>query len=71
MGGSPSIPTNPNRTLCVIGAGYSRTGTVSLQLALEALLQGPVLHGGTMILSREDGRFSNKMLLIDICREDA
>jgi len=60
MGGNPSIPTDPNRTLSVIGAGYSRTGTVTLQLALETLLKGPVLHGGTQILCREDGEFSNR-----------
>jgi phosphoribosyl-dephospho-CoA transferase len=55
MGGVPSIPTNPSRKLQVIGAGYSRTGTVTMQLALEQLLDGPVLHGATQILSREDG----------------
>ncbi|KAF7528376.1 hypothetical protein G7054_g10182 [Neopestalotiopsis clavispora] len=54
MGGVPSIPTDPTRRLQVIGAGYSRTGTVTMQLALEQLLDGPVLHGGTQILSRED-----------------
>ncbi len=55
MGGVPSVPTDPARQLRVIGAGYSRTGTVTLQLALERLLDGPVLHGGTQILGREDG----------------
>ncbi|KAK3944593.1 P-loop containing nucleoside triphosphate hydrolase protein [Diplogelasinospora grovesii] len=54
MGGVPSIPTDPSRKLHVIGAGYSRTGTVTMQLALEKLLDGPVMHGGTHILSRED-----------------
>ncbi|KAH8586670.1 hypothetical protein B0O99DRAFT_678596 [Bisporella sp. PMI_857] len=54
MGGVPSIPTDPTRKVQVIGAGYSRTGTVTMQLALEKLLNGPVLHGGTQILSRED-----------------
>ena len=56
MGGVPSIPTDPSRKLQVIGAGYSRTGTVTMQLALEKLLEGPVLHGGTQILTREDGK---------------
>ncbi|KAI4594257.1 hypothetical protein KJ359_008532 [Pestalotiopsis sp. 9143b] len=41
MGGVPSIPTDPTRRLQVIGAGYSRTGTVTMQLALEKLLDGP------------------------------
>lgn len=56
MGGVPSIPTDPSRKLQVIGAGYSRTGTMTMQLALEKLLDGPVMHGGTQILTREDGR---------------
>ena len=55
MGGVPSIPTDPSRKLQVIGAGYSRTGTVTMQLALDKLLDGPVMHGGTQILAREDG----------------
>jgi hypothetical protein len=58
MGGVPSIPTDPSRELQVIGAGYSRTGTVAMQLALEKLLDGPVMHGGTQILTREDCELS-------------
>ncbi len=30
-----------------------------MQLALEKLLDGPVLHGGTQILTREDGKHPN------------
>lgn len=59
MGGIPSKPTDMSRQLQVICAGYSRTGTVTMQLALEKLLHGPVLHGGTQILSREDA-FTHK-----------
>lgn len=59
MGGAPSVPTDPSRRIQVIGAGYSRTGTVSLQLALEKLLDGPVMHGGTQVLHREDGKFGH------------
>ena len=55
MGGTPSVPRDSSQKLKVIGAGYSRTGTVSMQLALEKLLDGPVMHGGTHVLSREDG----------------
>jgi Sulfotransferase domain len=55
MGGVPSVPTDPNRTLEVIGAGFARTGTVSMALALEKILDGPVCHGGTQLLGREDG----------------
>lgn len=29
---------------------------MTMQLALEKLLDGPVMHGGTQILTREDGR---------------
>jgi len=47
MGGVPSIPSDPSRSLKVIGAGYSRTGTLSMALALEKLLDGPVMHGGS------------------------
>ncbi|KAJ4408409.1 hypothetical protein N0V82_009708 [Gnomoniopsis sp. IMI 355080] len=53
MGGAPSKP-DASRTVEVIGAGYSKTGTLSMQLALETLLQGPVMHGGTHLLKRED-----------------
>ncbi|TLD33470.1 hypothetical protein PspLS_00092 [Pyricularia sp. CBS 133598] len=53
MGGIPSKPQE-GKSLKVIGAGYSRTGTVSMQMALEKLLDGPVMHGGTTILGRED-----------------
>lgn len=55
MGGFPSVPTDPQRSLQVIGAGYSRTGTLSMALALEKLLDGPVMHGGSQLLGREDG----------------
>jgi hypothetical protein len=56
MGGSISKP-DPTRRLEVIGAGYSRTGTVSMQLALEKLLNGPVMHGGTHHTVRTDGAY--------------
>ncbi|KAI1173320.1 hypothetical protein F4777DRAFT_558436 [Nemania sp. FL0916] len=54
MGGAASIPTDPSRKVRVISAGQSRTGTVSMSFALEKLLDGPVLHGGTQILLRDD-----------------
>ncbi|CAO2653459.1 Nn.00g028700.m01.CDS01 [Neocucurbitaria sp. VM-36] len=54
MGGVPSVPHDRTRTLRVIGAGYSRTGTVSMAMALEKLLDGPVMHGGSQLLGRED-----------------
>lgn len=58
MGQQPSIPTDLSREVQVIGAGFSRTGTVSFALALEKLLQGPVCHSGTAILMREEGRLA-------------
>ncbi|KAJ5035646.1 uncharacterized protein L3040_008111 [Drepanopeziza brunnea f. sp. 'multigermtubi'] len=54
MGQQPSIPTDLSRELQVIGAGFSRTGTVSFAMALERLLSGPVCHSGTAILLREE-----------------
>ncbi|KAG8169520.1 hypothetical protein KVR01_000265 [Diaporthe batatas] len=54
MGGVASIPTDPSRKVQVISAGYSRTGTVSMSMALDKLLDGPILHGGTQILVRDD-----------------
>ncbi|KAK8003984.1 hypothetical protein PG989_003703 [Apiospora arundinis] len=54
MGGTASVPTDPSKKVQVISAGFSRTGTLSMSLALEKLLDGPVCHGGTQILTRED-----------------
>lgn len=56
MGGVPSLPTDRTQRIQVIGAGYSRTGTLSMCMALETLLGGPVMHGGTHLFGREDGR---------------
>ncbi len=55
MGQDASKPTDLSPELKVIGAGFSRTGTVTLALALKRLLKGPVCHGGTAILKREEG----------------
>lgn len=55
MGGVASKPSSdPDCTLQVIGAGFSRTGTVSMALALEELLDGPVCHGGTQMHMLEE-----------------
>ncbi|PTB69299.1 hypothetical protein BBK36DRAFT_1110273 [Trichoderma citrinoviride] len=79
MGGVPSIPADRSRTVQVIGAGYSRTGTVSMALALEKLLDGPVMHGGTQLFGREDAYVKlwcdifanrdNKPVLMKLLRE--
>ena len=58
MGAGASVPQDKSRELRVIGAGYSRTGTLSLALALEKLLDGPVMHGGSQLLGREDGIYA-------------
>jgi hypothetical protein len=57
MGGVPSVPTDKTRRVQVIGAGFSRTGTVSMNMALERLLDGPAMHGGTQIIGREDSEY--------------
>jgi hypothetical protein len=64
MGGTPSVPRDSSQRLKVIGAGYSRTGTTTMQLALEKLLDGPVMHGGTNILNREDGKLIPRRTLM-------
>ena len=56
MGGVPSKP-DPTKSMQVIGAGFSRTGTNSVQLALQRLLEGPVQHGGTQLLSGSDSTY--------------
>lgn len=60
MGGVASVPTDRTRSLRVIGAGYSRTGTLSMAMALAELLDGPVMHGGSQLLGREDGRSASQ-----------
>ncbi|RYP49332.1 hypothetical protein DL768_004957 [Monosporascus sp. mg162] len=65
MGASPSIPRDRSRQLQVIGAGYGRTGTSAISMALEKLLDGPVMHGGTQILAREDAYLKK---LVDLQR---
>jgi hypothetical protein len=48
-------PKDTRLPLLVIGAGLSRTGTLSFTMALETLLKGPVCHGALACLSREEG----------------
>src|SRR5271170_6832200 len=48
-------PTDSSRSIQVIGAGYSRTGTTSFTKALERLLGGPVCHSAAASLQREEG----------------
>ena len=53
MGQKASKPS-PNVRLRVIGAGLSRTGTLSFTRALEILLEGPVYHGGTQLFMSDE-----------------
>ncbi|CAI7671726.1 unnamed protein product [Penicillium manginii] len=46
MGQKASLP-QPGTRFQIIGAGLPRTGTASLTMALETLLDGPIWHGGT------------------------
>ncbi|KJZ71270.1 hypothetical protein HIM_09343 [Hirsutella minnesotensis 3608] len=65
MGCVPSVPTDPSRTVEVIAAGFSRTGTSSMSIALARLLDGPFMHGGSQVLGREDAYVR---LLIEVMR---
>jgi hypothetical protein len=49
------IPKDLTKTIQVIGAGMPRTGTTSFAKALEKLLDGPVCHGSSAIIMREEG----------------
>jgi hypothetical protein len=60
---NPSVLTDPSRSVRIIGAGYSSPGTLSMALALEKLLDGPVMHGGSQLLIREDGMSESNLLL--------
>lgn len=66
MGAEASIPTDPSRKVQVISAGYSRTGTLSMCMALAKLVDGPVLHGGTHIIVRDDGMKSHENGSFDV-----
>jgi hypothetical protein len=50
-------PSDLSRSIQVVAAGYSRTGTVSLCRALEILLHGQVCHSGSAVLLRETSTF--------------
>lgn len=55
MGSHVSKP-NPNLDgLQVINAGYSRTGTSSMHIALAKLLGEPAQHGGSYARGAGDG----------------
>ena len=50
---APSLHPDPSKSLLVIGAGMSRTGTMSLAYALSILLDGPSYHAGSALWQDE------------------
>ena len=50
---APSLHPDPAKSLRVIGAGMSRTGTMSLAHALSILLDGPSYHAGSALWQDE------------------
>lgn len=58
MGGVASIPVDAAVKPKVICVGYQRTGTLSTAIALERLGYGPVAHGGSQLMGREDGKLN-------------
>lgn len=55
----------PDKTLKVIGAGLSRTGTTSFGAACSYLLDGPCYHGGTQMLNSPESHIKR---WIEICK---
>lgn len=55
MGSHVSKPDPDSDGLKVIAAGYSRTGTSSMHIALERLLGEPAQHGGAYFFNAGDG----------------
>ena len=58
MGQTVSQPVE-GKTLQVIGAGLSRTGTTSFGHALSVLLDGPCYHGGTQMLNSPEAHIKH------------
>ena len=64
MGQTASQP-RPDRSLKVIGAGLSRTGTTSFGHALSVLLDGPCYHGGTQMLNSPEAHIKQWIDVIE------
>ena len=50
-------PKDKSRTVRVISSGYSHTGSLSFALAIQIFLKGPMCHGGSVSLAREERKF--------------
>ena len=59
---APSLHPDPSKSLLVIGAGNSRTGTMSLAYALSILLNGPSYHAGSSLW--EDERHAKRWIAL-------
>lgn len=55
LSGQDVVPADFSKTLQVVCCGFSRTATVSMSIAMQILLKGPVGHGGSTSLRREPG----------------
>ena len=65
------MPKGDDEKFLVIGAGLPRTGTTSLQAALQMLLNGQCYHMRMMVYSKglEQVRFWNKALKSEVNEE--
>ena len=63
MGQTASQPET-GKTLKVIGAGLSRTGTTSFGAACSHLLDGPCYHGGTQMLNSPESHIKRWIEII-------
>ncbi|KIY02278.1 uncharacterized protein Z520_02416 [Fonsecaea multimorphosa CBS 102226] len=63
MGQTASQPEG-GKTLKVIGAGLSRTGTTSFGAACSYLLDGPCYHGGTQMLNSPESHIKRWIEII-------
>lgn len=63
MGQTASQPAH-DRSLRVIGAGLSRTGTTSFGAACSYLLDGPCYHGGTQMLNSPESHIKRWIEII-------
>jgi len=63
-------PSSPAGGLVLIGAGFGRTGTTSLQRALESLGLGPCYHMQTAMMRPGHARFWIRARIGDVTADD-